>query len=149
MPSDSYLGLQDARLRDIASDARRAFFRKRLWERDQGRCGICGEPVALGVMDVDHIVPRSQGGLTHWDNLRPAHRHCNRSRSDERRRERAAASPRHIESPVKFLMRLPADLYDHLRRLANDDTRSLNGELIFLLREFVRQRAAQTDPRPR
>lgn len=31
---------------------------------------------------VDHIIPRSKGGTNDLDNLRPAHRKCNYSRSD-------------------------------------------------------------------
>lgn len=39
-----------------------------------------------------------------------------------------------------FLLRLPADLHEELRRWAADDLRSLNGQIEFLLREAVRRR---------
>lgn len=39
-----------------------------------------------------------------------------------------------------FLLRLPADLHDELRRWADADLRSLNAQLEFLLRRAVRER---------
>lgn len=79
--SDIYMGLTDTRLTWIKTQAdRRNYFRNRLWERDNGLCGICGEPVAYHDMDVDHSRARALGGADHWDNLRPAHAECNRRR---------------------------------------------------------------------
>jgi hypothetical protein len=54
-----------------------AYFRRKLWERDGGKCGLCSKPVDLRVMHVDHIVPRCIGGPDTWENLQPAHRSCN------------------------------------------------------------------------
>jgi len=39
-----------------------------------------------------------------------------------------------------FLLRLPADLHDDLRRWADADLRSLNAQIEFLLRRAVRGR---------
>ena len=39
-----------------------------------------------------------------------------------------------------FLLRLPPDLHDALRAWAEQDLRSLNGQIEFLLREAVRRR---------
>jgi hypothetical protein len=39
-----------------------------------------------------------------------------------------------------FLLRLPQDLHDDLRAWAEQDLRSLNGQIEFLLREAVRRR---------
>ncbi len=40
-------------------------------------CGFCGRPILPGEKwDVDHIIPRSQGGTT--GPTRPAHATCNR-----------------------------------------------------------------------
>jgi 5-methylcytosine-specific restriction endonuclease McrA len=49
-----------------------------LWKRDGGRCGICGEPVALEAMWPDHIVPTSRNGPTLYSNMRTACEPCNR-----------------------------------------------------------------------
>jgi hypothetical protein len=39
-----------------------------------------------------------------------------------------------------FLLRLERDLYDELRRLAEADLRSLNGQIEYVLREWVQKR---------
>ncbi|MCG3136891.1 MAG: hypothetical protein HJJLKODD_00728 [Phycisphaerae bacterium] len=39
-----------------------------------------------------------------------------------------------------FLLRLPPDLWEALNRLAQDELRSLNGQIEFILREAVRNR---------
>ncbi len=39
-----------------------------------------------------------------------------------------------------FLLRVDRDLLDAVQRLADDELRSLNGQIEFLLREAIRQR---------
>ena len=39
---------------------------------------------------------------------------------------------------VPFLLRLPPDLYAALREKAEEETRSINGEIVHLLRQMVR-----------
>lgn len=52
--------------------------RRTVWERDNGICGICGEPVAFGPkMHADHIIPRALGGTDDQSNLRATHAKCN------------------------------------------------------------------------
>lgn len=55
--------------------------RRALWERDGGICGICGEPVPLAEMEIDHIMPRRERGSNSLANLRATHGRCNRGRS--------------------------------------------------------------------
>lgn len=45
-------------------------------------CWICGQAIVEPDWDPDHVNPRSQGGATTLNNLRPAHPGCNRSRQD-------------------------------------------------------------------
>lgn len=47
-----------------------------VFERDEGVCGICGEPV-VGAFHVDHIIPLSKGGSHSYDNVQLAHPTCN------------------------------------------------------------------------
>ncbi len=54
--------------RRIASVSRRAVF-----ARDDYRCQYCGS----GADSIDHVVPRSRGGLDDWENLAAACRPCN------------------------------------------------------------------------
>jgi len=53
-------------------------------------CHLCGEP---GADTPDHLVPRSHGGSDSIENLRPAHRSCNSSRSDLTLKEWFAKHP--------------------------------------------------------
>lgn len=49
-----------------------------LFQRDGGKCGICGKPVIeIKQASVDHIVQRAIGGTDAATNLRLAHRKCN------------------------------------------------------------------------
>lgn len=43
----------------------------------------------------------------------------------------------------KITIRIPPDLHEHLARLAEQDTRSLNGEIVALLREAIAKREKQ------
>lgn len=44
-------------------------------------CWLCGQAIRPGqAWDVDHVIPRSEGGSDALANLRPAHASCNRSR---------------------------------------------------------------------
>ncbi|MFN0136912.1 MAG: Arc family DNA-binding protein [Phycisphaerae bacterium] len=53
-----------------------------------------------------------------------------------------------------FLLRLPAELLDELQRWAQDDLRSLNAQIEYLLREELKRRRgvrsdrAETPPEP-
>lgn len=49
-----------------------------VWRRFRGKCGVCGLPVKLATMELDHIVPLSRGGLHCYENVQPAHQLCNR-----------------------------------------------------------------------
>lgn len=46
--------------------------------RDQGYCGICGEPIMEPTIELDHIVPLAAGGTHEPNNVQLAHRACNR-----------------------------------------------------------------------
>lgn len=48
-----------------------------IYERDGGKCHICGKRVATKDMSLDHLVPVSKGGAHMATNLRLAHRVCN------------------------------------------------------------------------
>lgn len=59
------------------------------------------------------------------------------------RQENATGGEEHGENARarrSFLLRLPPDLLAELRAWANQDLRSLNGHIEFLLREALRQR---------
>lgn len=54
--------------------------RRALFQRDHHACQYCGDkPIAL---EVEHIVPRAQGGKNHWLNVTTACRTCNAKKRD-------------------------------------------------------------------
>lgn len=92
------------------------FSARSLWERDGGRCQYTGRPLKPGEGNIDHIMPRSRGGSTTWENCVLAARDVN-SRKGNRTPEEAGLkllrqprAPRDI--PVTFLLRNPHDIKD-------------------------------------
>ena len=62
-------------LRDYVKPARYpAFTRFNLFLRDEFTCQYCG---AMGEMTFDHVIPRSRGGRTTWENVVAACGRCN------------------------------------------------------------------------
>lgn len=54
-----------------------AFTRFNVFLRDQWECQYCGEPYRTHELTFDHVVPRSRGGRTNWENIVAACRCCN------------------------------------------------------------------------
>lgn len=54
-----------------------AFTRFNLFLRDNWRCQYCGNTFATHNLTFDHVIPRSRGGRTTWDNIVAACRPCN------------------------------------------------------------------------
>ncbi len=51
-----------------------------LLARDEFECQYCGMSLGLNNSTVDHVIPRSQGGGTSWDNVALACHPCNRKK---------------------------------------------------------------------
>lgn len=51
-----------------------------VFERDEWKCGICGEHVPLEQASLDHIVPLAKGGDHLYANCQTAHLKCNLSK---------------------------------------------------------------------
>ena len=63
----------------IPYQARVKLTRQALAARDHNLCGYCGKPGET----MDHIVPRSRGGKTEWENLVWACKQCNSRKADK------------------------------------------------------------------
>lgn len=48
--------------RHLSIRAFTAAMKRRVYERQQGRCALCGEEFALPQMEADHITPWAEGG---------------------------------------------------------------------------------------
>ncbi len=45
------------------------FSRENVYTRDHGKCQYCGHRVPRPEATYDHVIPRSQGGQTRWENV--------------------------------------------------------------------------------
>ncbi|WP_240914712.1 HNH endonuclease [Roseimicrobium sp. ORNL1] len=53
------------------------FSARGIWQRDGGLCQYTGRKLAPGEGNIDHVVPRSRGGKSTWENCVLAHREVN------------------------------------------------------------------------
>jgi 5-methylcytosine-specific restriction endonuclease McrA len=53
------------------------FSRVNIYGRDNYSCQYCGEHRKMSELTYDHVIPRSQGGKTVWDNIVTACQTCN------------------------------------------------------------------------
>ena len=61
----------------VASARRPAFTRFNVFLRDRFTCQYCGETLPTQELTFDHVVPRSRGGRTTWENVITACSACN------------------------------------------------------------------------
>ncbi len=62
----------------VPHDRTVAVNRRTVFARDSHRCQYCG----LAAESIDHVMPRSRGGLHAWDNVVAACRRCNTRKED-------------------------------------------------------------------
>jgi len=53
------------------------FNRRNIFARDNNQCQFCGKRFATSDLSLDHVVPRSQGGQSTWENIVCAFIDCN------------------------------------------------------------------------
>src|SRR6267143_1365952 len=61
----------------------RALSRKNILLRDRNTCQYCGEVLPSSELTIDHVVPRSRGGASTWENLVACCHSCNRSKGNQ------------------------------------------------------------------
>jgi len=61
---------------------RPAFTRFNVFLRDRFTCQYCGQPFHATMLTFDHLVPRSRGGYTTWENVITACTICNLAKGD-------------------------------------------------------------------
>lgn len=74
------------------------FSRMNVLTRDNWRCQYCGEKGRTRELNYDHVVPRSQGGKTVWENIVTACYECNANKGG---RTPQQAGMRLRKKPVK------------------------------------------------
>ncbi len=74
------------------------FSRRNLFARDDHRCQYCGETVPYSQLSLDHVLPRSRGGATTWENVVTSCKPCNTAKGGRTPQE---ARMKLIRKPVK------------------------------------------------
>jgi 5-methylcytosine-specific restriction endonuclease McrA len=65
------------------------FSRVNIYARDKYRCQYCGGKAPISELTYDHVVPRSRGGRTVWENIVTCCYECNRKKANRTPREAA------------------------------------------------------------
>jgi 5-methylcytosine-specific restriction endonuclease McrA len=60
----------------------RALSRKNILLRDRSTCQYCGSVLPASELTLDHVIPRSRGGLSTWENLVACCHECNRRKGN-------------------------------------------------------------------
>jgi 5-methylcytosine-specific restriction endonuclease McrA len=81
--------------------------RRNLMLRDDHQCQYCAKKPSLRDLNIDHVVPRSRGGLDSWDNLVISCRTCNLKKG---RRTPDEAGMRLMRPPQKPRWTTPAQI---------------------------------------
>lgn len=101
------------------------------------KCLVCGS----SNVTIDHVKPTSIGGFDTLDNIQPLCLSCNARKNYREIDYRPCPCPGLpvIENPIRgnigFAFRLPEDLYAMLEQDAKQNGRSINSQLIQILKE--------------
>ena len=63
--------------------ARRALSRKNILLRDRNTCQYCATVLPSSELTLDHVIPRSRGGSSTWENLVACCHECNRRKGNQ------------------------------------------------------------------
>lgn len=74
------------------------FSRRNLFKRDRYTCQYCGDQPGTAEMTIDHIMPKSRGGRSSWENCVLACIDCNKDKDDKTPKE---AKMKLRKEPVK------------------------------------------------
>ena len=94
----------------------RALSRKNILIRDHHTCQLCGCVLPAAELTLDHVVPRSQGGKSAWENLVACCYACNNSKGD---RTPEQAGMKLLRQPRPFNLHTSRHL---MRLMANTDS---------------------------
>ncbi len=92
-------------LRDYIRPARQpAFTRFNVFLRDKLACQYCGENFPAQELTFDHVIPRSQGGRTTWENVVTACSPCNLRKGGRTPEQAHMPLRRAVRRPSTFLL---------------------------------------------
>jgi 5-methylcytosine-specific restriction endonuclease McrA len=95
----------------------RALSRRNVLLRDRHTCQFCGHVMPAHELTLDHVIPRSRGGHTDWDNLVACCHRCNNLKGDRQPEE---AGLRLLRPPRPFTLHTSRQI---MRMLGRSDER--------------------------
>jgi 5-methylcytosine-specific restriction endonuclease McrA len=84
------------------------FTRQNLYKRDAYTCQYCGTQPGSKNLSIDHVVPKSKGGISTWTNCVLSCLKCNHKKGDRTLKESGMQLRRQPEAPKWDLM-IPPD----------------------------------------
>lgn len=87
--------------------------RRTVLARDHHTCQYCGAQPGRAQLTLDHIVPRSRGGQTHWENVVTACRSCNQRKGNRAPHEAGFALRSHPRRPRYIALTLLGEGQPH------------------------------------
>lgn len=87
--------------------------KRNLWEREKGVCCYCGRKITYQEATIDHVYPKSCGGLSDWINMRIACQPCNSLKDDKTIGELGWKFPRRLGIPT-LNTEVPKNLIYHI-----------------------------------
>lgn len=75
------------------------FNRRSIFERDGFVCQYCGQKHAEDNLNLDHVIPRDQGGRTSWENIVTSCLRCNTRKANRMPHQAGMRLPRMPEKP--------------------------------------------------
>ena len=76
------------------------FTRRNLFRRDKHACQYCGKTPGTGELTIDHVLPKSRGGATNWQNCVLACVKCNHRKADRTPAEARMALAKEPKRPA-------------------------------------------------
>src|SRR5947208_16898797 len=80
------------------------FNRRNILARDNNQCQYCGKKFPTSELSLDHVVPRSQGGASTWENIVCACVACNVKKGGRTTKEANMHLIRQPEKPKRITM---------------------------------------------
>jgi hypothetical protein len=112
----------------------------------EGKCHYCGDSVGVDTLELEHVVALASGGGNVRENVVAACRACNSSKGYDR--EKAAEhgngiQPKAKVAKVSVCYWFPVELTESMKPLARQHNRSLVGEIVTALQEYITRHAEQ------
>ena len=98
----------------------------KLFQRDRGVCGYCGDQFSASALEREHIVPLSRGGRDHWMNVVASCRPCNQ--------KKGARLPEEAAMPLIYAPYVPSLWEDMILR----NRTILSDQMAFLVANLPR-----------